>query len=112
MVRGDDVDRAWGRSRCLRGEPEDLSGFRAFEYLAGRFESLLLVARGGGRLYGFSKPGVGDLNFKVCLAPKAGLAQCEAGEPRGGGVAIRVDRRFDDRLTAGLEAVLDFRKLQ
>lgn len=102
-----------GRSRLgLRGESEDLGGFRAFKDSASCFESLLLVARDDGRLHGFSETGVGDLNGEIYFAPKASLAQCEAGEPQSGGVAVRIDRRLNDRLAAGLEAVLDFRPFQ
>ena len=69
----------------LGGEPEGRGRLWAFEDRSGGFEGLLLVWSGGGGFDSLSEAGVVDVDGQARIAPQAGLAECEAGEPYGGG---------------------------
>ena len=98
-----------GERACLalgatRGvEPEGRGCLWAVEDRGGGFEGLLLVWSGGGGFDSLSEAGVVDVDGQARIAPQAGLAECEAGEPYGGGLRGGVGGGLDVLRGATLE---------
>ena len=87
-----DVLRALVEERALSAisaivevEPEGRGCLWAVEDRGGSFEGMLPVWSGGGGFDSLSEAGVVDVDGQARIAPQAGLAECEAGEPYGGG---------------------------